>query len=95
MPVVGISVKEASWKGITTMLESKDPSLEKSKFQKICKKNTFHQISCLSYASGNDESQGPDSMPRRLSWGVAKSLLLQILLSFETDKPDEQTQTDI
>ena len=59
MPVVGISVKEASWKGITTMLESKDPSLEKkSQSQKICKKNTFHQISCLSYASGNDESQG-------------------------------------
>ena len=41
MPVVGISVKEASWKGITTMLESKDPSLEKSKFQKICKKTHF------------------------------------------------------
>ena len=38
---------------------------------------------------------GADSMPRRLSWGVAKSLLLQILLSFQSDKPGEQTQTDI
>ena len=38
---------------------------------------------------------GPDSMPRRLSWGVAKSLLLQIFPSFESDKPGEQTQTDI
>ena len=67
MPVVGISVKEASWKGITTMLESKDPSLEKKSVSKDLQKNTFHQISCLSYASGNDESLGPDSMPRRLS----------------------------
>ena len=32
---------------------------------------------------------GPDSMPRWLSWGVAKSLLLQILPAFESDKlPD-------
>ena len=36
----------------------------------------------------------PDSMPRRLPWGVAKSLLLQILPAFESDKTGEQTQTD-
>ena len=60
MPVLGISEKEASCEGITTILESKDRSLEEeknTKFQKICKK-TLLQISCLSYASGNDESQG-------------------------------------
>ena len=38
---------------------------------------------------------GADSMPRRLSWGVAKSLLLQIIPAFESDKPSEQTQTVI
>ena len=94
MPVVGISVKEASWESITIILESKDPSLEKKKtvnFKSYAKKHFNRYPVRLMRLEMMKVKVGPDSVPRRLSWGVAKSIILQILLSFESDKPGEQT----